>query len=89
MKCPYDVCKLVFGVDILDLNFEVQINSVKQPSHCCVGLGPLMIIFITASLSSKMYSIARNRENFAFGWVGTVILFWVCLLDVVIEVLHS
>ena len=29
-----------------------------------------MIILITASLSSKMYSIAPNRENFAFG--GTV-----------------
>ena len=25
------VCKLVFGVDILDLNFGVQINSVKRP----------------------------------------------------------
>ena len=28
--CQY-VCKLVFGVDILDLNFGVQTNSVKQP----------------------------------------------------------
>ena len=28
--CPY-VCKLVFGVDLLDLNFGAQINSVKQP----------------------------------------------------------
>ena len=37
--CQY-VCKLVFGVDILDLNLEVQINSVKQPikSHS-VGSG--------------------------------------------------
>ena len=26
-----NVCKLVFGVDILDLNFGVQINSVEQP----------------------------------------------------------
>ena len=29
-SCQY-VCKLVFGVDILDLNLGVQINSVKQP----------------------------------------------------------
>ena len=28
--CHY-VCELVFGVDILDLNFGVQIISVKQP----------------------------------------------------------
>ena len=28
--CQY-VCKLVFGVDKLDLNFGVQFNSVKQP----------------------------------------------------------
>ena len=28
--CQY-ICKLVFGVDILDLNLGVQINSVKQP----------------------------------------------------------
>ena len=25
------VCKLVFGVNVLDSNFAVQINSVKQP----------------------------------------------------------
>ena len=31
-----------------------------------VGLRPLMIILITASLSSEMYNIAPNRENFAF-----------------------
>ena len=30
LYCQY-VCKLVFGVDILDLNFGVQCNSVKQP----------------------------------------------------------
>ena len=28
--CQY-VCKLVFGVDILDLNLGIQISSVKQP----------------------------------------------------------
>ena len=28
---PPCVCKLVFGVDILDLNLGIQINPVKQP----------------------------------------------------------
>ena len=28
MKCQY-VCKLVFGVDILDMNFGAQISSVE------------------------------------------------------------
>ena len=61
-----------------------------------VGLRPLMIIIITASLSSEMCSIAPNRANFAFDgthatlfrlkmscWVGTLVLLWVCLFDVV------
>ena len=26
-----DVCELVFGVDLFDLDFWVQINSIKQP----------------------------------------------------------
>ena len=54
-----NVCKLMFGVDILDLNFGIQVHSVKQPiqsnsvgSGCLVvGLLPLIIILITASLS--------------------------------------
>ena len=37
--CPY-VRKLVFGVDILDLNSRVPIDSVKQPLKCnSVGSG--------------------------------------------------
>ena len=66
--CQY-VCKLVFGVDILDLNLGVQINSVKQPiksnsvdsgnrSHCRAS--SFDVILITASLSSKICSIAPN-----------------------------
>ena len=56
------VCKLVFGADKLDLNLGVQINSVKHPSRATlqvfdtcfiVGLLPLTIILITASLFSK------------------------------------
>ena len=66
--CQY-VCKLMFGVDILDLDLGIQIISVKQPVRATlwvldtcliVGLLLLMIILITASLSSKMSSIAPN-----------------------------
>ena len=26
-----DVCKLVLGVDVFDLDFRVQVNSIEQP----------------------------------------------------------
>ena len=61
------VCELVFGVDVLDLDFGVQIDCTKQPiksnsvgSETCliVGLLPFMIILITASLSSNTYNKA-------------------------------
>ena len=62
-----DVCKFVFGVDVFDLDFWVQVDSIEQPikrnsvglghmSHC--GLLPLMIILITASLTSNTYNKA-------------------------------
>ena len=73
--CQY-VCKLVFGVDVPDLNFLGSRLSLSnnqssatlwvQDTCLIVGLRPLRIILITASLSSKMYIIAPNRENFAF-----------------------
>ena len=33
MKFPLvkNVCELVFGVDVFDLDFGVQINSIEQP----------------------------------------------------------
>ena len=56
------VCKLVFCVNVPNLNFWILINSVKQSratlwvlDTCLIeGLRPLIIILITASLSSKM-----------------------------------
>ena len=95
--CQY-VCKLVFGVYILDVNFlgsrlSLSNNQSRatlwvQDTCLIVGLRPLRIILITASLSSKMYIIAPNRENFAFDgtqstlfrsklscWVGTLVGF--------------
>ena len=61
------VCEWVFGVNVFDLNFGVQIDSIKQPiksnsvgsghmSHCRAS--SFMIILITASLSSNTYNKA-------------------------------
>ena len=63
------VCELVFGVDVFDLDFGVQIDSIEQPTvhvqtlwvlETCliVRLLPIMIILITASLSSNTYNKA-------------------------------
>ena len=59
------VRELVFGVNVFDLDFGVQINSIEKPIKSnSVGSGnmshrrfpPLMIIFITASVSSNTYN---------------------------------
>ena len=65
----------VFGVDILDLNLGVQINSIKQPiksnsvgsgymSRC--GTSAFDDHFNPGFVILKMYSIAPNREDIAF-----------------------
>ena len=77
MKFPFgwNVGKLFFGVDVLNLDFGVQVDSIEQPikrnsvgpgnmSHC--GTPPFMIILITASLSSKIYNKASLREECTF-----------------------
>ena len=62
-----DVCKLILGVNIFDLNLGVKINSIKQPIKSnSVGPGNMshrwtsafIIILITASLSSNTYNKA-------------------------------
>ena len=62
-----NVSELIFGVETLDLYFGVQVNSIEQPikrnsvvleTCLIVGLLPLMIILITASLSSNIYDKA-------------------------------
>ena len=69
------VRELVFGVNVTDLNFGVQIKPVKQPIQstlwvretCLIaGLRPLIIILITASLSSKTYNTALEPEFVVF-----------------------
>ena len=65
--CQY-ACELVFGVDELDLDFWVQIDSIEQSikrnsvgpgnmSHCGTS-SFFLIILITASLSSNTYNKA-------------------------------
>ena len=62
-KIPFgqNVSELVFGVDVFDLDFGIQINPNNQSRatlwvlETCLIVGrlPLMIILITASLSSN------------------------------------
>ena len=60
--CCQCVCELGFGVNLFDLDFWVEVDSVKKPikrnsvgseyvSQCWTSA--FMIILITASLSSK------------------------------------
>ena len=69
------VCELVFGLNVIDLDLGVQIDSIKQPiksnsvgagnmSHCRTS--PFMIIFITASLSSNIHNIASLLKQVPF-----------------------
>ena len=78
------------GVDVLDLDFGVQIDSIEQPiksnyvgpgnmSHCRTP--SLKIILITASLSSNTYNKASWRADWTFEGTDsmsciTLILFW-------------
>ena len=66
---------MVFGVDVLELDFWVQVDSIEQPikrnsvSWKHVSLWdflPLMIILITASLSSNTYNKASRCEDWTF-----------------------
>ena len=59
------VSKLVLGVNIFDLDFGSKMIASNNQSNATlwvldtcliVGLLPLMIMLITASLSSKMYN---------------------------------
>ena len=62
-----DVCELVFGVDVFDLDFGVRLIRSNNQSRATlwvldtclsVGLLPFIIILITASLSSNTYNKA-------------------------------
>ena len=62
----------MFDVNVTDLDFWIQIDPVKQPiaEQLCgivklvsvVRLRPLIIILITASLSSKTYKIDTSTR---------------------------
>ena len=52
----WNVCELVSGVDVFDLDLGIQIDSIEQPIKSnSAGILPLMIILITASLSSFFF----------------------------------
>ena len=85
--------ELIFGVNVTDLDLGVRINPVKQPinpeqlPHC--GTSTLIIILITASLSSKTYNIAPGPECVVFDemwwmFVGMTLVcligMWLCIL---------
>ena len=70
-KIPFSqhVCELVFGVDILDLNLGIQINSCKSQeqltlwvldTYLIVGLLPFDDHFNHCFVVLKMQSIAPN-----------------------------
>ena len=67
-----NVCELMFGVNVTDLNFESKLILSNNESRATlwvreVGLRPLIIILITASLSLKTYNIALVPECVVFG----------------------
>ena len=62
--CQY-VCDLVFDVNIDSVKQPIQSNSVGS-WRLIVGLLPLIIILMTASLSSNTYNIATDWELLMF-----------------------
>ena len=81
--------ELVFGVDVFDLDFGVRINLDQTTNQVQLrkfwkhvsmsGFFPLMIILITASLSSKTYNKASWREDWTLE--GTESIFSIGLLS--------
>ena len=70
-----DVCELVFGVDVFDLNLRVKIDSIEQliksnsmssgnMSHCWTSAFHNNLI--TASLSSNTYNKASRLADWTF-----------------------
>ena len=62
ITCSQNVCELMFGVNVPDLKLGInnQSKATLWVLETCliVGLRPLMIILITASLSSNTYNTA-------------------------------
>ena len=90
----YDVCALVFGADIIDLDSGIQVNSIKQPvkvnsvgsgyvSHCRTP--SFTIILITASVSWNTYNKASRLADWTSegtepkSWITST---WSASLDV-------
>ena len=80
------VCELVFGVNVTNLNSGPKLITSNNQCRatlwvretCLIlGLWPLIIILITASLSSKTYNKAPEPECVVFDGIWTL----VCLID--------
>ena len=97
--CQY-VCELFFWCQCVWFGFfRVQINSIEQPIKSnSVGFWKHVSLLVTASLSSKMYSIARIEKSSRSTkhnqhhtiqecrvGLGTLVWFWVCFFDVVLR----
>ena len=66
-----NVCKLMFGINVSNLNVESKLILSHNQSKATlwvldtcliVGLRPLIVILVTASLSSKTYNIALGPK---------------------------
>ena len=96
-----NVCDLVFGgVDVLDLNLGVQINSVTQQvksnsvdsgyvSHCWTSAFDVHFNhrFIVLKMSSRRIRVRRiiiNITQFKIVVMNRKVWFGVCLFDVVL-----
>ena len=74
------VCELVFGVNVTDLrilgskltlsNNQSRATLWVRGTCLIVGILPLVIILIAASLSSKTYNIALEPECVVFGFLN-------------------
>ena len=85
-------CQLVFGVDILDLNLAVQINSVKQPvksnrvgsgymSHCWTSafddhLNHGFVILKNVQHRTKSRKLRVRRDVVSIPQIKIVVLGW-------------
>ena len=88
-----NVCELVVGVSVTDLNLGSKSIPPNNQSRATlwvldtcltVGLRPLIIILMTASLSSKTYNIALGPECVVFDgmWSMFIGMTLVCLIEI-------
>ena len=88
-----NVCELMSGINVSNLNVRIKINPVKQPvqsnsvgswymSHC--GISAFYYHFFTASLSSKTHNIALEPECVTLDGTWSILVRsrWVCMVGI-------